>query len=162
MSDVILSEADAHLCMWASTANRKGGVGKNIRINLLQENRNKDIKRPLKQWVLTRKTRQLIGLVEPLGVKDTVQNFDHQVGKTNPSTTCSHKSSDIDERTVLNDLRDLKLFDSTPNCKHDSFQDMSADPLATLDQVDWDKWLKKHKRNLMLDAPLMKDEEDEL
>ena len=150
MSDVILSEADAHLCMWASTANWKGGVGKNIKINLLQENGNKDIKRPLKQWVLTRKTRQLIGLVEPLGVKDTVQNFDHQVGKTNPSTARSHKSSDIDERTVLNDLRDLhvKLFDSIPNCKHDSFQDMSADPLATLDQVDWDKWLTKtHKKS---------------
>ena len=80
MSDVILSEADAHLCMWASTANWKGGVGKNIEINLLQENGNKDIKRPLKQWVLTRKTRQLIGLVETLGVKDTIQTFDHQVG----------------------------------------------------------------------------------
>ena len=146
MSDVILSEADAHLCMWASTANWKGGVGKNIKINLLQENGNKDIKRPLKQWVLARKTRQLIGLVEPLGVKDTVQNFDHQVGKTNPSTARNHKSYDIDERTVLNDVRDLKLFDSIPNYKHDSFQDMSADPLATLDQVDWDKWLKKTQK----------------
>ena len=43
MSDVIFSEADAHLCMWASTANWKVGVGKNIEINLLQENGNKDI-----------------------------------------------------------------------------------------------------------------------
>ena len=79
-------------------------------------------------------------------MKDTVQDFDHQVGKTNPSTARSHKSSDIDERTVLNDLRDRKLCDSIPNCKHDSFQDMSADPLATLDQVDWDKWLKKTQK----------------
>ena len=66
-NDVILSEAEARRCKWASTANWKGGVGKNIEIDLLQENRNKDMKRPLKQWVLARQTRQLIGLVEPLG-----------------------------------------------------------------------------------------------
>ena len=49
----ISSEAEARHCMWASTANWKGGVGKSIEIDLLQENRNKDMKRPLKQWALT-------------------------------------------------------------------------------------------------------------
>ena len=85
------------------------------------------------------------------GERHTVQNFDHQVGKTNPSSSHGHKSSEIDEGILLNDLRELKPFDSIPNRKHDSFQD----------QVDLDKWLRKQKRNLMLDAPLMQDEEDE-
>ena len=66
-NDVISSGAEARRRKWASTENWKGGVGKNIEIDLLQENRNKDMKRPLKQWVLARQTRQLIGLVEPLG-----------------------------------------------------------------------------------------------
>ena len=46
--------------------------GKNIEIDLLQENCNKDIKDGIKQWVLTKQTGQLIGLVEPLGVKDSL------------------------------------------------------------------------------------------
>lgn len=162
-NDVFLSEAEAHHCMWASTANWKGGVGKNIEIDLLQENRNKDIKKAIKAMG-PNKTDNAIDRSSRAsgGERHTVQNFDHQVGKTSPSSTHSHKSSEIDERIVLNDLRDLKPFDSIPNRKHDSFQDISADPLATLDQVDLDKWLKKHKKNLMLDAPLMQDEEDEL
>ena len=162
-NDVFLSEAEAHHCMWASTANWKGGVGKNIEIDLLQENRNKDIKKAIKAMG-PNKTDNAIDRSSRAsgGERHTVQNFDHQVGKTSPSSTHSHKSSEIDERIVLNDLRDLKPFDSIPNRTHDSFQDISADPLATLDQVDLDKWLKKHKKNLMLDAPLMQDEEDEL
>lgn len=63
---------------------------------------------------------------------------------------------------MLKDLQDLKPFDNIPNHKHDSFQDISADPLATLDKVDLDKWLEKQTRKLMLDAFLMQDEEDEL
>lgn len=162
-NDVFLSEAEAHHCMWASTANWKGGVGKNIEIDLLQENRNKDIKKSIKTMG-PNKTDKAIDRSSRAsgGERHTVQNFDHQVGKTNPSSSHSHKSSEIDEGILLNDLRELKPFDSIPNRKHDSFQDISADPLATLDQADLHKWLRKHKRNLMLDAPLMQDEEDDL
>ena len=47
-NEVFLSEAEAHQCMWASKANWKGGPGKNIEIDLLQENRNKDGKKSIK------------------------------------------------------------------------------------------------------------------
>ena len=40
---VLLSLAEAHQCKWAALANWKGGRNKNIEIDLLQENRNKDI-----------------------------------------------------------------------------------------------------------------------
>ena len=36
----------------------------------------------------------------------------------------------------------------------DAFPDIRADPLATLDQAEYDKWLARHKKNLLLDAPL--------
>ena len=43
-NEVLLSEAESHQSTWAATANWKGGSGKNIEIDILQENRNKDIK----------------------------------------------------------------------------------------------------------------------
>lgn len=41
-----------------------------------------------------------------------------------------------------------------------AFPDIQADPLATVDQVEYDKWLARHKKNLLLDAPL-EDTDDE-
>ena len=35
-------------CIWASTANWRGGPGKNVEIDILQENRNCDIKKEIK------------------------------------------------------------------------------------------------------------------
>ena len=42
---VLLSEAEAHRCKWAVTVNWKGGAGKNIEIDLFQENRNCEMKK---------------------------------------------------------------------------------------------------------------------
>lgn len=47
-NEAFLSEAEAHQCMWASTVNWKGGASKNIEIDLLQKNMNKDIKKSIK------------------------------------------------------------------------------------------------------------------
>ena len=47
-NEVLLSEAESHQCTWAATANWKGGPGKNIEIDILQENRNKDIKKEIR------------------------------------------------------------------------------------------------------------------
>ena len=60
----------------------------------------------------------------------------------------------------MTDLRELKPFNHDPNRKHDPFPDIVADPLATVNHVDLEKWLRRHQRNLMLDAPLVQDEED--
>ena len=44
----------------------------------------------------------------------------------------------------------------------DSFPGIQPDPLSTLDQTELDKWLARHKENLLLDAPLEHDEEADL
>ena len=41
-SEFFLSEAEAHQCIWAATVNWQDGIGKNIEIDILQENRNRD------------------------------------------------------------------------------------------------------------------------
>ena len=47
-NEVLPSEAESHQCIWAASANCKGGPGKNIEIDILQENRNKDIKKEIR------------------------------------------------------------------------------------------------------------------
>ena len=42
---VLLSEAESQRCKWAATVNWKGGYGKNIEIDLFQENRNSKMKK---------------------------------------------------------------------------------------------------------------------
>jgi hypothetical protein len=47
-SEAFLSQAESHLIMWDGTVNWKGGNSRNIEIDLLQENRNKDLKSLIK------------------------------------------------------------------------------------------------------------------
>ena len=47
-NEVFLSESEAHHCKQSSTANWKRGSAKNLEIGILQENRNKDIKKLIK------------------------------------------------------------------------------------------------------------------
>lgn len=47
-NEVFVLEAEAYQCIWASTANWRGGPGKNVEIDILQENRNRDIKKEIK------------------------------------------------------------------------------------------------------------------
>ena len=45
---MFLSEAEAHQCILSATVNWQGGIGKNNEIDILQENRNRDIKKQIK------------------------------------------------------------------------------------------------------------------
>lgn len=89
----------------------------------------------------------------PGGVRQTVQNFDYQVNRDVYFSSHSHRSSAIDDAKVIADLCLLKPFSFLPKHKHDSFEDIMADPLPTFDEQKLNKWLNHHKKNLLLDAP---------
>ena len=74
------------------------------------------------------------------GQRKIVENFDQRVGRGVQHSSHSHKSSSTDEGKVCRDLRDLKPFTTVPNRKHDSFPDIMADPLSTLNEEDYSKW----------------------
>ena len=160
-NEVLLSEAESHQCIWAATANWKGGQGKNIEIDILQENRNKDIKKEI--WGMgANKTDKAIDRASRAagGQRKIVENFEQQVGRGVQHSSHSHKSSATDESKVCRDLRDLKPFSFAPNRKHDSFPDIMADPWPTVNE-EFKKWVARHK-NLLLNAPIgQEDEEDE-
>lgn len=79
-----------------------------------------------------------------------------------PSSSHTHRSAAADESKVLLDLRVLKPFTNEPHRMFDSFPGIQPDPLSTLDQTELDKWLARHKKNRLLDAPLEHDEEADL
>ena len=60
------------------------------------------------------------------------------------------------------DLRVVKPFSRVPNRIHDSFPDILPDPLVIIDDTELVNWLARHKRNLLLDAPLGPDHDYDL
>lgn len=94
-------------------------------------------------------------------MRQRVQNFDHQLNRDVHPSSHSHRSSATDAEKVIADLSLLKPFSFVPNRKHDSFKDILADPLATLDEQELNQWLSRHNKNLLLDAPLGNDEDDD-
>ncbi len=119
---VLLSPVEAHQCKWAALANWKGGTNKNIEIDLLQENRNKDIK-GLINLMEANKTEKAIERVSRAagGVRKIVDVFEDQALIKAKSSAHSHKSSTEDEHKILADLRKVKPFSQTLGRFHKSF-----------------------------------------
>jgi len=75
-NEVFSSEADAHQCMWASMANWKGGPEKNIKNDLLQENRNKYVKKSIKAMGPNKTDSAITSSSKSCGgERHTVENF---------------------------------------------------------------------------------------
>ena len=132
---VLLSPAEAHQCKWAALANWKGGRNRNIEIDLLQENRNKDIK-GLIHLTGANKTERAIDRVSRAagGVCKIVDVFEAQASVRRRSSTHLHKSSADDECKILADLQKVKPFSQIPGRSHKSFMGISSDPLKNLDE----------------------------
>ena len=154
-SKIFLSQAESHQITWAATVNWKGGSAKNIEIDLLQENRNKDLKNLIK-GMGANKTSNAIERASRAagGVRHIVENFDNNVSLNIQSSAHTHRSSEADEAKILADLRQLKPFKSSPGRKHDSFPDIHANNLNSLKQDDFNEWLSQHKKNLLTSIAL--------
>ena len=125
--EVILSEAEAHRCKWASTVNWKGGKGNNIEADLLQENINRDLKKYIKGIRANKTNRAIERLSKAIaGLREIIQNFDNKTGNKAKLSSHSHKSSQNDEQQVINVLINLKPFSSIDSRKHNTFPDASS------------------------------------
>ena len=69
-NEVFLSEAEAHQCIWSATVNWQGGIGKNIEIDILQENRNRDIKKQIKSMGANKTNAAIERASRSTGVKE--------------------------------------------------------------------------------------------
>jgi hypothetical protein len=110
---VLLLEADAYHRQWAATINWSGGAGKNIEIDLFQENMNAEMKKLIKSMGANKSDKAITRASKASGgVSKVVESFEKQVNLHRSSSTHSHKSSDNDERLILADLRALKPFNT--------------------------------------------------
>ena len=163
-NDVLLSEAQQHQCTWAATANWKGGPGGNVEIDLLQENRNRDLKNIIKGMGANKTNKSIERASKAIGgVRKIVENFEQQVSKKQQSTHHTHKSSQSDEAIILNDLHQLKPFTVKQGRLHASFNNIAPDPLCGVNQDEFSIWLERHKKNLLYSVPVdvaVTDEQD--
>ena len=155
----VLSEAEAHQSKFAATANWHGGYGKNVEIDLFQENRNRDIKEVIKSMG-SNKTDKAIGRPSKAssGIRQIIEAFNKQSG-VHVSSSQSHRASDEDERKICADLRSLRPYDHVLERKHNSFQNINANELDDLDQQKFKDWLSRHKRNILRHLPCEEDDE---
>ena len=147
--------------MWAGIVNWKGGDAKNIEIDLLQENRNKDLKSLIKSMGANKTTKAITRASRAVGgVRQIVENFD-EVALTRESSAHTHRSDESDVVIILSDVRKLKPFAYSQGRKYKSFPKIEADNLKSLNADDFESWLLRHKNNLLISAPLQVDEEED-
>ena len=161
-NEILLSPAEVHQSIWASTANWRGGANHNIEIDLLQENSNRDIKTLIK-LMGPNKTDGAINRASKAagGVRTIVETFDAEVSLHTQSSSHAHKSASEDERKILKELRKLRPFHHTAGREHASFPNVTSNPIHALNEVDFQAWLEKHKRNIEIHFPLNDHEDDE-
>ena len=151
---VFLTEADAHECEWVITVNWRGGSGKNVEIDLFQENRNGEMKKLIRAMG-GNKTEKAISRASKAygGVSKIVEAFQTQVNMHSKSLMHTHKSSADDESLISRDLRAIRPFQKKTGRMLTSFPDISCDPVKALDQKKFMEWVARHKRNILLHYP---------
>ena len=157
-NEVLLSAAEAHQCKWAALVNWKGEENKNIEIDLLQENRNKDIK-GLIQLMGANKNEKAIQRMSKAagGVSKIVDVFEDQALIKPKSSVHSHRSSLEDEKKISSDLKKLKPFSHTPGRSHASFTGISSNPLEDFNEPKFGEWLQRHQKNIAVHFPTIDD-----
>ena len=157
-NEVLLSPAEAHQCKWAALVNWKGGDNKNIEIDLLQENRNKDIK-GLIQLRGVNKTEKAIQRMSKAagGVSKIINVFEDQALIKPKSSIHSHKSSSDDEKKISADLKKLKPFSLMPGRSYESFTGISSNPLEDFNEAKFGEWLQRHQKNIAVHFPTVGD-----
>ena len=105
-NEVLLSKSEAYKCTWAATVNLGKGQGKNVEIDLLQENMNRDPKKPLKNMGANKTDRAIERASKAVGRgRKIIENFDMQMSITPKSTQQCQQSSLTDEIKILKDFK---------------------------------------------------------
>ena len=159
--EVLLLKAEAHRCKWAATVNWKGGVGHNIEIDLLGDNRNCEMKKSIRSMGAN-KTEKAIERASKAsgGVSEIVEAFEEQVSIHPKSGSHTHKSSADDEKLISRDLRGLRPFKEEEGRSFETFAGISHDPTHSLDKVKFKEWIDRHKKNIVLHYPATGEAEE--
>ena len=150
-NNMLLSQRLSNQCILAATASWKGGIGKNMEIDLLQENQNCDQKN-LVRSMGANKTEKAITRASKAsgGIREIVDNFD-TISSVKPiSTKHSHASSLKDEMIILHDLNDINPFTAISGRAHKSFKEFcNEDPVSKLDKTKFEEWCDRRVKKIL-------------
>ena len=163
-SKILLSEAEAHKCKWASTVNWSGGDRKNVEIDLFQENGNKDMKAMIKAMGPNKSEKAISRASKAVGgVKKIVEAYEKQVPLHRKSSSHhTHKSSAADEKMIMADLRSLRPFKQVDGRRFESFANISHNPTCSFDEGAFVTWINRHKRIILKHFPVSEDDSEEV
>ena len=155
-------QAEAHQCKWAATVNWNGGSGKNIEIDLFQENQNSEMKKliksigPKNSELAISRASQACG-----GVRKIVESYEEQVNIHRRSSAHSHRSAIHDENVIFGDLRELRPFKKVVVREFETFKGISTNPTKTFDSAKFQTWINRHTKNILLHYPVLDNNEDD-
>jgi hypothetical protein len=130
---VFLTKRQAHQARWASSVNSRGGPGKNIEIDLMQENLNTELRKGIRGTGANKTPKAIERLSKAAwGAAEIIRNFDVAMKIKKPESSRKHKSSEKNENIILADLLQLKPFESIDGRFYEGFPSASSDTLAAL------------------------------
>ena len=120
------------------------------------ENRNCEMKKLIKA-IGANKMYKEIGRASKAsgGVTKVVKAFESQVTMITRSSTHTHKLATANGILILHDLRTLQPFKKNGQ----NLVGISDNPTHSLDKINFNEWIKKHKFNILLHYPVAGENE---
>lgn len=145
--NALLSPREAHSMRWNRTINLKGGIGRNLAIDQVQEHRVRETKELMSGHGanLTFPSAQIYSRASN-GVGEAVENFDNE-NKVRKESGKHKRREDADILIVVKILQEIQALKETPGRTHAGIGTIPKDPISLLDFSDLNAWIKKHKRN---------------
>lgn len=123
--------------------NWKGGEGKKVKADLMQENRYNDHKAMIKAMGANKTEKAVYRVSKAAGGQGSiVENFDKQTGVDPQSSSHTRRSTERDEEIIQQGLRRLQPFYTVPSIMHHSFPAVFTYAFEKVDFVELHAWLR--------------------
>jgi len=134
---------------WGYFSSWRGGEGKNMEDDLVQEISNR-VSKEIVQRLGANKTIGIITNISKAanGIKAILENFDEDIGKHKQSVQHSRPKSENDEIHMIRDIIKLDPFSYSSGRHHDSFPNIKRSPMRYLNIVEFHKWLKRRVKDI--------------
>ena len=145
--NALLSPREAHSLRWNRTINLKGGKGRNVAIDQVQEHRIKETKELMSGHGanLTFPSAQIYSRASD-GVTETMKNFDKE-NKVREESGKHKYTQDADILTVVKILQEIDALKEIAGRTHPGIGTIPKDPISVLNFSDLNAWINKHKKS---------------
>ena len=143
---------------WSRTVSTRGGIGRNIPVDLHNEHLNHVVKTAISHVGANISTESILQCGKSLKcLMSVLQNFDKQHDVPPPSSAHTQASLAKDEDAILEVLvRKANVFDYVPGREHDSFKNINVNPAESVHLSKLCETIEKYKKELQCKANVAK------